>query len=85
MYKDLILSSETTPANEKALGLWPAFEGWLNKIHEPTIVIIRDRNVLPPPRDSFLMPERIPGAQIGRIEGAGHIFGSAILQSLCRL
>ena len=46
----------------------------LRTIHLPTMVIIGNQDLLIPPPNSFLIAERIPGAQIREIEGAGHIF-----------
>ncbi|MHB8119202.1 MAG: alpha/beta fold hydrolase [Methanothrix sp.] len=41
----------------------------LNTIHVPTMVIIGNQDVLIPPPNSFLIAERIPGAQIREIDG----------------
>ena len=46
----------------------------LNTIHASTMMIIGNRDVLISPPNSFLMDRRIPGAQIRKIDGAGHIF-----------
>ncbi|VVB71776.1 Putative aminoacrylate hydrolase RutD [uncultured archaeon] len=46
----------------------------LDSIHVPTMVIIGNRDILIPPPNSFLIANRIPGASLREIEGAGHIF-----------
>ncbi|MBN1234898.1 MAG: alpha/beta hydrolase [Methanotrichaceae archaeon] len=66
----------TLAAYEAQLEAFKTFDvdGHLHAIHVPTMVIIGDRDVLIPPPNSLLMAERIPGAKIRQIEGAGHIF-----------
>jgi len=42
-------------------------------ITAPTLVIVGEKDALTPPADAQLMAERIPGARLEVIPGAGHL------------
>jgi pimeloyl-ACP methyl ester carboxylesterase len=46
----------------------------LQEIRAPTMVMTGNRDVLIPPKNSYLIASRIPGAEMREIDGAGHIF-----------
>jgi len=48
--------------------------GGLSDIRSPTLVMAGSSDILIPPENSRILAERIPGAVLRMIEGAGHLF-----------
>ena len=46
----------------------------LSVIRKPTLILTGDQDVLIPPQNAVTLQERIPGARLGHVEGAGHVF-----------
>ena len=58
------------------LAAYRAFDigGRLAEIWAPTLVIAGDSDILIPPENGLILAEKIPGAELRIIEGAGHLF-----------
>ena len=46
----------------------------LEEIRAPTLVMAGDSDILIPPENGLILAEKIPGAELRIIEGAGHLF-----------
>jgi 3-oxoadipate enol-lactonase len=73
-----VMNYPMTPAHTYQLH-WKAIEGFdvfdrLPKIKSPTLVITGTSDLLVPDANSDIIKERIPGARIHKLPGAGHVF-----------
>jgi pimeloyl-ACP methyl ester carboxylesterase len=64
---------ETSMKQMAAVQAFDSFER-LPQIEAPTLVIHGDRDVLVPVANSYVLKERIPGAELRIVPGAGHLF-----------
>jgi len=64
---------ETSMRQMAAVQAFDAFDR-LPQIKAPTLVIHGDRDVLVPVANAYVLNERIPGAELRIVEGAGHLF-----------
>lgn len=73
-----IMNYPMTPLHTFALQ-WQAIGGFdtyerLGQIKAPTLVVTGTADLLVPDRNSEIIAERIPGARLHKIAGAGHVF-----------
>ena len=47
---------------------------WLHRLQQPTLVLAGEEDPMAPPRNSFILAERIPGAVLRVFPRAGHLF-----------
>jgi pimeloyl-ACP methyl ester carboxylesterase len=66
-------SAEEVAARARAVAEFDAGQR-VSEIRTPTLVLTGAQDILMPPRNSELLAERIPGAELVMIEEAGHIF-----------
>jgi pimeloyl-ACP methyl ester carboxylesterase len=64
--------NETLDQQIEAIVNWAGVCNKLKNITQPTLVIVGTDDVLTPPANSIQITERIPGAWIVQMKGAGH-------------
>jgi pimeloyl-ACP methyl ester carboxylesterase len=65
------VSSENLQLQSAAAGKWDSCER-LSNLSKPTLVITGTQDITSPPANSIRLAEKIPGAWLVQIEGAGH-------------
>ena len=65
-------SPENIERQYKAMDNWTSTFGRLPQIAQDTLLITGTDDVIPPPENSFIIAERIPGAWLVQFKGAGH-------------
>lgn len=63
---------ENVNRQAQAMNEWRGSYGRLGGIKSPTLLITGTEDVIPPPVNSFIMGEKIPGAWVIQIKGGGH-------------
>jgi pimeloyl-ACP methyl ester carboxylesterase len=66
------IPNKTLDQQTEAIFNWTGTCNKLKNISQPTLVIVGTEDVLTPPANSLLITERIPGAWLVQIKGAGH-------------
>jgi pimeloyl-ACP methyl ester carboxylesterase len=66
------IPNKTLDQHTEAIFNWTGTCSKLKNITQPTLVIVGTDDVLTPPTNSLLITERIPGAWLVQIKGAGH-------------
>lgn len=66
------VSEQSAVKQADALFSWAGTYDRLPAIRSPTLVVTGTEDVVIPPANSWLLAERIPGARLERIPGAGH-------------
>jgi pimeloyl-ACP methyl ester carboxylesterase len=66
------IPNKTLDQHAEAIFNWTGTCNKLKNITQPTLVIVGTDDVLTPPANSLLITERIPGAWLVQIKGAGH-------------
>lgn len=67
-----VIQNKTLDLQVKAVNDWPGVCTKLGNINQPTLVIVGTNDLLTNPANSLLIAERIPGAWLVQIAGAGH-------------
>jgi 3-oxoadipate enol-lactonase len=83
---------ETAQRQMAAVQAWDSFDR-LPQIEAPTLVIHGDRDVLVPVANAYVLGDRIPGAELHIVQGAGHLFtfefpeesGGAVVEFLTKV
>jgi pimeloyl-ACP methyl ester carboxylesterase len=66
------IPNKTLDQHTEAIFNWTGTCSKLKNITQPTLVIVGTDDVVTPPANSLLITERIPGAWLVQIKGAGH-------------
>ena len=66
------IPNKTLDQHTEAMFNWTGTCSKLKNITQPTLVIVGTDDVVTPPANSLLITERIPGAWLVQIKGAGH-------------
>jgi pimeloyl-ACP methyl ester carboxylesterase len=66
------IPNKTLDQHAEAIFNWTGTCNKLKNITQPTLVIVGTDDVVTPPANSLLITERIPGAWLVQIKGAGH-------------
>jgi pimeloyl-ACP methyl ester carboxylesterase len=66
------IDPQSVARQAQAIGKWQGCCDRLNAIRVPTLIITGSEDVLTPPQNSHYLAERIAGAQMIEIAGAGH-------------
>jgi pimeloyl-ACP methyl ester carboxylesterase len=66
------ISNKTLDQQIEAILNWTGVCSKLNNIPQPTLVIVGTDDVIASPINSLLITERIPGAWLVQMKGAGH-------------
>lgn len=65
--------AEGAAAAQRAMAGRRDFTGHLDRIGCPTLVLVGEEDTLTPPAEAELLARQIPGAELKRIPGAGHL------------
>ena len=65
-------SVENVNRQAQAMFEWQGSYSRLGRIKQPTLLITGTEDVIPPPINSFIIAEKIPGAWVVQIKGGGH-------------
>jgi len=65
-------SVENVNRQARAMFEWQGSYSRLGQIKQPTLLIAGTEDVIPPPINSFIIGEKIPGAWVAQIKGGGH-------------
>lgn len=65
-------SIENINRQAQAMFEWQGSYSRLGQIKQPTLLITGTEDVIPPPINSFIIGEKIPGAWVVQIKGGGH-------------
>lgn len=63
---------ENVNRQAQAMFEWQGSYSRLGEIKQPTLLITGTEDVIPPPINSFIIGEKIPGAWVAQIKGGGH-------------